>query len=675
MAPPQFKVIIAGGGIAGLALGVMLERAGIDYLILEAAKDVQPLGTLMYLGPAVLRTFEQLGLLEDLVRHSNVMTGCTLLDHSLNKICRISVDYVKDRYGYDTILIARPKLYDILLSRIPAYKVLFDKRVSSTIQASEGIKVRCKDGSAYNGDILVAADGGASSIRKAMYDHARKRSKKILHPADYAPSKLDQRCIVGVTEPLSVNQFPILASKNCELVLVIPKEPKRSIWFIPMAEHRFGWGVTSHFPCPEPSNYKESLDGQSSIDSDHEAEGTSSSAHTTTQLSAASYDSPGSMYSMSDLSPDSIGNSSSISNNSQFTAQSIKRKQSTGRLSKHSTGSSKIQQPKATHEYPPVLQPNDPSLMELKDLPQDRIWGKLDERYNIEDSIREQACPFGGTLGDLIDVTSRKMISMVVVEEKFYRTWHYGRTVLLGDACHKVLPSSGHGTTQGILDAISLASLLSELPTNSLTDIEALFRVHYERRGPIAKAAVIVSQQQAHMVFNNKLSGKIMRSTASHWLSSWFRIKWTDRLFESRPILPFLKFVPDRGSFKDKDKNIPLLQDRRFEIARRKSISSGYLSRDTGSIKLKGERSGPGGAKNDGDYVAEEVEMEFGPSVFSTSMPSIIMPPSISSMPMTRPMSSMMDIEGTLIPMISKPAIKENDTVRRRHSHWHLYRD
>lgn len=54
MAPAQFKVVIVGGGIAGLALGVMLERAGIDYIILEAAQEIRPLGAVVYLGKGIL---------------------------------------------------------------------------------------------------------------------------------------------------------------------------------------------------------------------------------------------------------------------------------------------------------------------------------------------------------------------------------------------------------------------------------------------------------------------------------------------------------------------------------------------------------------------------------------------------------------------------------------------
>ncbi|KAK3819138.1 MAG: hypothetical protein JOS17DRAFT_365616 [Linnemannia elongata] len=280
MAPAQFKVIIAGGGIAGLSLGVMLERAGIDYLILEAAGEIQPLGAVVYLGPPVLRAFEQLGLLEDLIRHSNFMTGVTLMDHKLNKICRINVDYAKERYGYDTLTMFRPKLYNVLLSRIPAYKILFAKRVTSTVQSSEGIKVQCEDGSTFNGDILVAADGGASPIRKAMYTEIKKRTKKGFHPQDYALPKLDQRCIVGVTEPLSVKQYPILASKDCELMLVMPRDTNCMVWWIPMEGRRFGWGITSPMPSTtHPSNTKKKKEGSKSNGDNYLREATTKHHH------------------------------------------------------------------------------------------------------------------------------------------------------------------------------------------------------------------------------------------------------------------------------------------------------------------------------------------------------------------------------------------------------------
>ncbi|KAG0350450.1 hypothetical protein BGX24_008144, partial [Mortierella sp. AD032] len=48
------------------------------------------------------------------------------------------------------------------------------------------------------------------------------------------------------------------------------------------------------------------------------------------------------------------------------------------------------------------------------------------------------------TLGDLYDLTPKELISKVMLEEKVFETWHHGRAVLLGDACHKLNPSGGH---------------------------------------------------------------------------------------------------------------------------------------------------------------------------------------------------------------------------------------
>ncbi|KAF8949366.1 hypothetical protein BGZ47_005589 [Haplosporangium gracile] len=734
MAPAQFKVIIAGGGIAGLSLGVMLERAGIDYLILEAAGEIRPLGAVVYLGPPVLRAFEQLGLLEDLIRHSNFMTGVTLMDYKLNKICRINIDYAKERYGYDTLTIFRPKLYNVLLSRIPAYKILFAKRVTSTVQSSEGIKVQCEDGSTYNGDILVAADGGASPIRKAMYTEIKKQTKKGVHPQDYALPILDQRCIVGVTEPLSVKQYPILASKSCELMLVMPRDTNCMVWWVPMEGRRFGWGVTSPMPSTiHPSNTKKKKEESKSNGQNHLRETTTdtttssvfdmphspSSTHGAgeegahrqfSNLSGTSYSPPSSNSSSSihggyssniqSYSNGGGGSDNGVSSNSNITTSTannvnlnlnLKKRQSFGRLSKISSSSSSNGSQTNFQKYPPVLVSANSHIfrlpLELKDLPNDRTWSSLDTQYGIDESIREQASPFGGTFGDIIDMTSRKMVTMCVVEEKFYHTWHFGRTILLGDSCHKLLPSSGHGATQAVLDSISLASLLYDLPSNSATDIEALFRIQFERRGPPAKAAVTASQQQDQLLFNRNLSGKFIRKMASNFVSEKIKIKLGDRLFDARPVLPFLKQVPTRGQAKNTDKtDVLLTQDKRFELARRKSVSSGYLTSGSGSGSASGSRRGSFDCGSSGDRDrskasgnGKSLDMTFEmPSYpYSTSMSSVILPGGtmLSSLPMTRPMSSMMDIEGTLIPMLSRPPEKHPYKHQQESNpgHWNLY--
>lgn len=66
MAPAsEFKVIVVGGGIAGLALACSLERAGIQYVVLESRLEVAPqVGASIAILPNGMRLLDQLGVLE-----------------------------------------------------------------------------------------------------------------------------------------------------------------------------------------------------------------------------------------------------------------------------------------------------------------------------------------------------------------------------------------------------------------------------------------------------------------------------------------------------------------------------------------------------------------------------------------------------------------------------------
>lgn len=43
---PHFKVLIAGAGLGGITLAILLEKAQIDYDLFESSSQVSPLGEL-----------------------------------------------------------------------------------------------------------------------------------------------------------------------------------------------------------------------------------------------------------------------------------------------------------------------------------------------------------------------------------------------------------------------------------------------------------------------------------------------------------------------------------------------------------------------------------------------------------------------------------------------------
>ncbi|KAG0347667.1 hypothetical protein BG004_007236, partial [Podila humilis] len=89
------------------------------------------------------------------------------------------------------------------------------------------------------------------------------------------------------------------------------------------------------------------------------------------------------------------------------------------------------------------------------------------------------------TLGDIIDNTPKEVISKVMLEEKVFDTWHSDRTVLMGDACHKLNPAGGSGATSAIHDAITLANWINVLTKPSLSNLNEVFREYHAERHPV----------------------------------------------------------------------------------------------------------------------------------------------------------------------------------------------
>lgn len=72
----DFKVIIVGGGIAGLTLANSLERARIDYVLLERRWEIAPqVGASIGFLPNGCRIADQLGVYEEIRSHTVLPKG------------------------------------------------------------------------------------------------------------------------------------------------------------------------------------------------------------------------------------------------------------------------------------------------------------------------------------------------------------------------------------------------------------------------------------------------------------------------------------------------------------------------------------------------------------------------------------------------------------------------
>lgn len=74
-------------------------------------------------------------------------------------------------------------------------------------QNDDGVMLRCSDNSSYHGDILVGADGAYSAVRQHLFKVVK--GKKMLPRSDDVPFPFHCVCLVGQTETLDSEEFPI----------------------------------------------------------------------------------------------------------------------------------------------------------------------------------------------------------------------------------------------------------------------------------------------------------------------------------------------------------------------------------------------------------------------------------------------------------------------------------
>ncbi|KAF9165380.1 hypothetical protein BGX20_000620 [Mortierella sp. AD010] len=129
--------------------------------------------------------------------------------------------------------------------------------------------------------------------------------------------------------------------------------------------------------------------------------------------------------------------------------------------------------------------------------------------------------PFGGTMKDVFDATPKDLISKVFLEEKVFKTWHHRRSVLIGDACHKMLPGAGQGAAMAMRDATVLANCIYNMKDNSAKSIKTAFDGYYRQRYPEAE----------HQLENSAFMSKILSGQRIAELEKFIHKKGEARLF------------------------------------------------------------------------------------------------------------------------------------------------
>ncbi|KAF9115434.1 hypothetical protein BGX27_007809 [Mortierella sp. AM989] len=262
--PESPKVLIVGAGMGGLTLGLLLERIGVDFEIFERASCAKPLGAAMSIGPNILPLFEQLGMLDDIMKMSLPGRTMDVYNEDMTLVGRTdNTAFMEERSGFPPIMFSRPELHRLLLSKIPAFRVHFNKRVLSVGQSDKGVLLRCTDGCTHEGDILIGADGAYSAVRQSLYERLQK--EELLPKSDTLSLNVGYSCMVGTTRPLSPEKFPMLKDDYAHFAVVVAEGKPHSV---SVQAERFCFGIVIQLHGAEKDEtFRNSEWGPESLDS------------------------------------------------------------------------------------------------------------------------------------------------------------------------------------------------------------------------------------------------------------------------------------------------------------------------------------------------------------------------------------------------------------------------
>lgn len=166
------SILIAGGGIAGLSLGLTLHQIGVPFHIYESTSALRPLGVGINLQPNAVRELFDLDLEADL-EEVGIRTRQLGFYSKLGKTIWEEPRGLEAGYAWPQYSVHRGELqmmlYEALVARAGPDCITTGGRAVGFEQTADGVDLLLADGSRKGGTLIVAADGIHSALRQQMY--------------------------------------------------------------------------------------------------------------------------------------------------------------------------------------------------------------------------------------------------------------------------------------------------------------------------------------------------------------------------------------------------------------------------------------------------------------------------------------------------------------------------
>lgn len=209
-------LLVAGGGIGGLATALAVARPDRHVVVLERNGAFSEMGAGIQIAPNGLYALDRLGVGQtildcavpiDALRFRNGVSGRTVITLPLGS-------GYSDRFSYPYVVVQRGELHRTLLEACRSHsgiELLPGAEVVAVEDQGSVVRAQLADGSSRSGDLLVAADGVHSRVRAQLLDDGPLRPLGITVFRSVVPME-------RVPPTLQANEAMWWAGPGCHLV-------------------------------------------------------------------------------------------------------------------------------------------------------------------------------------------------------------------------------------------------------------------------------------------------------------------------------------------------------------------------------------------------------------------------------------------------------------------------
>ena len=176
MTPPRDALVI-GGGIAGAATALALQKAGIEPVVYEARASASGLGAFLTLGSNGIEALRVLGADAPTIAAGFPTPAMTLRSGTGKRLGEVPASSARPG-GETSRTLTRSELAGALVAEAERREIRIQhgRRLVGAVETAGGVRARFADGGEAEGAVLIGADGVHSAVRR------------VIDPAAPAPS-------------------------------------------------------------------------------------------------------------------------------------------------------------------------------------------------------------------------------------------------------------------------------------------------------------------------------------------------------------------------------------------------------------------------------------------------------------------------------------------------------